>query len=116
MTASTPPASPLSPPDTRSATRLGRQATTGFREVAHPDRTRSLHYFLETSRYAFADRNAYLGDPDYVDVPLRCLLSDAFGILTAIAAIGALTFLSGVVAAWVMYETLPARRGAPSGQ
>ena len=42
------------------------------------DRTRSLHYFLEASRYTFADRNKYLGDPDYVDVPLRCLLSDRF--------------------------------------
>jgi gamma-glutamyltranspeptidase / glutathione hydrolase len=41
-------------------------------------RTRSLHYFLEASRYAFADRNKYLGDPDYVNVPLSCLLSDAF--------------------------------------
>jgi gamma-glutamyltranspeptidase/glutathione hydrolase len=42
------------------------------------DRTRSLHFFLEASRYAFADRNAYLADPDYFDVPLGCLLSDAF--------------------------------------
>jgi gamma-glutamyltranspeptidase / glutathione hydrolase len=42
------------------------------------DRTRSLHFFLEASRYAFADRNKYLGDPDYVRVPLRCLLSDSF--------------------------------------
>jgi gamma-glutamyltranspeptidase / glutathione hydrolase len=42
------------------------------------DRTRSLHYFLEASRYAFADRGAYLADPDYYDVPLRCLLSDRF--------------------------------------
>ena len=42
------------------------------------DRTRSLHYFLEASRYAFADRNAYLADPDFYDVPLRCLLSDSF--------------------------------------
>jgi gamma-glutamyltranspeptidase / glutathione hydrolase len=42
------------------------------------DRTRSLHYFLEASRYSFADRNAYLADPDYYDVPLRCLLSDSF--------------------------------------
>jgi gamma-glutamyltranspeptidase / glutathione hydrolase len=41
-------------------------------------RTQALHLFLEASRYAFADRNAYLGDPDYVDVPLRGLLSDAF--------------------------------------
>jgi gamma-glutamyltranspeptidase/glutathione hydrolase len=42
------------------------------------DRTRSLHYFLEASRYSFADRGAYLADPDYYDVPLRCLLSDRF--------------------------------------
>ena len=42
------------------------------------DRTRSLHYFLEASRYAFADRGAYLADPDFFDVPLRCLLSDRF--------------------------------------
>ena len=41
-------------------------------------RTQALHLFLEASRYAFADRNAYLGDPEYVDVPLRGLLSDAF--------------------------------------
>jgi gamma-glutamyltranspeptidase / glutathione hydrolase len=42
------------------------------------DRTRSLHYYLEASRYAFADRNTYLADADYYDVPLRCLLSDSF--------------------------------------
>src|SRR5688500_1075472 len=42
------------------------------------DRTQALHRFLEASRYAFADRNKYLGDPDFVNVPLDCLLSDAF--------------------------------------
>ena len=38
----------------------------------------ALHYYLEASRYAFADRGAYLGDPDYVYVPLKGLLSDDF--------------------------------------
>jgi gamma-glutamyltranspeptidase/glutathione hydrolase len=47
-------------------------------DLSPRDRTTSLHYFLEASRYAFADRNKYLGDPDFVDVPLRCLLSDRF--------------------------------------
>jgi gamma-glutamyltranspeptidase / glutathione hydrolase len=42
------------------------------------DRTQSLHYFLEASRLAFADRGAYLADPAYYDVPLDCLLSDSF--------------------------------------
>jgi MFS family permease len=38
------------------------------------------------------------------------LLADALGIPFAMAAIAALTFLSGVIVAVVMYETLPARR------
>ena len=40
--------------------------------------TQALHCFLEASRYAFADRGAYLGDPAYVDVPLTGLLSEDF--------------------------------------
>jgi gamma-glutamyltranspeptidase / glutathione hydrolase len=42
------------------------------------DRTRALHLFLEASRFAFADRNAYVADPDFFDVPLAGLLSDGF--------------------------------------
>ena len=38
-------------------------------------RVDALHYYLEASRYSFADRNAYLADPDYFDVPLTGLLS-----------------------------------------
>ncbi|GAA5044479.1 gamma-glutamyltransferase [Thermocatellispora tengchongensis] len=37
-----------------------------------------LHEYLEASRLAFADRGKYVGDPRYVDVPLRELLSDGF--------------------------------------
>ena len=33
---------------------------------------------LEASRFTFADRNAYLADPDFFDVPLEGLLSDSF--------------------------------------
>jgi MFS family permease len=43
---------------------------------------------------------------------LAGLLADAFNIPIAIAVIGGLTFLSGVIVAGVMYETLPARRTA----
>ncbi len=41
-------------------------------------REQALHYYLEASRYAFADRNAYVADPDFFDVPLRGLLSKSF--------------------------------------
>jgi gamma-glutamyltranspeptidase/glutathione hydrolase len=34
--------------------------------------------YLQSTRLAFADRNAYLGDPGYVDVPLDGLLSQEF--------------------------------------
>jgi gamma-glutamyltranspeptidase/glutathione hydrolase len=37
-----------------------------------------LHLFLEASRFAFADRNAFVADPDFFDVPLEGLLSDGF--------------------------------------
>src|SRR5919199_106288 len=41
-------------------------------------REAALHYYLESSRFSFADRSAYVADPDYFDVPLRGLLSDDF--------------------------------------
>src|SRR5918992_114075 len=49
----------------------------GYRNLA-ADRVRALHLMLESSRFAFADRNAYLADPDFFDVPLEGLLSDSF--------------------------------------
>jgi gamma-glutamyltranspeptidase/glutathione hydrolase len=36
------------------------------------------HLYLEASRMAFADRNAYLGDPEYVDAPVDGMLSKQF--------------------------------------
>jgi gamma-glutamyltranspeptidase/glutathione hydrolase len=47
-------------------------------ELDSAGRTQALHLFLEASRFSFADRGAYLADPDYFDVPLRGLLSDEF--------------------------------------
>jgi gamma-glutamyltranspeptidase / glutathione hydrolase len=38
----------------------------------------ALHHYLEATALAFADRGKYVGDPAYVDVPLKDLLSDRF--------------------------------------
>jgi MFS family permease len=47
---------------------------------------------------------------------LAGVLADTLGIPAAIAVIGGLTFLSGLIVAGVMYETLPTRRAAaPTG-
>jgi gamma-glutamyltranspeptidase/glutathione hydrolase len=45
----------------------------------------ALHDYLEASALAFADRNAYVGDPAYVQVPLAELLSDEFAAERACA-------------------------------
>jgi gamma-glutamyltranspeptidase/glutathione hydrolase len=47
-------------------------------DLATMERERALHFYLEASAFSFADRNAYLGDSAFVDVPLRGLLSDSF--------------------------------------
>jgi gamma-glutamyltranspeptidase/glutathione hydrolase len=47
-------------------------------DLSSMTREGALHYYLEASRYSFADRNAYLADPDYVHVPLTGLLSKEY--------------------------------------
>ncbi|MFI2371600.1 gamma-glutamyltransferase [Streptomyces sp. NPDC018833] len=42
------------------------------------DRTQALHHYLEASRIAFADRNRWVGDPAFSDVPTDELLSKEF--------------------------------------
>jgi gamma-glutamyltranspeptidase/glutathione hydrolase len=38
----------------------------------------SVHLIVESFRRAFADRNFYLGDPDFVDMPIARLISDEY--------------------------------------
>lgn len=38
----------------------------------------AMHYQIEAMRHAYADRNAYLGDPDYVKNPIAHLLDKAY--------------------------------------
>jgi gamma-glutamyltranspeptidase / glutathione hydrolase len=49
----------------------------GF-DLAGAPRELALHRMLEASKLSFADRNVYLGDPAFFDVPLTGLLSDGY--------------------------------------
>ena len=39
-----------------------------------PDSVEAVHYFAEAGRLAFADRERYVADPDYITVPVDALL------------------------------------------
>ncbi|MEM1239049.1 MAG: gamma-glutamyltransferase [Cyanobacteria bacterium P01_H01_bin.26] len=42
------------------------------------ERDEALHRMIEAQRLAFCDRNAYLGDPEYVDVPVAGMLDPGY--------------------------------------
>ncbi len=44
-------------------------------QLAQMDQVRRVHYIVEAMRRAFRDHNDYLGDPDFVKMPLDMLLS-----------------------------------------
>ncbi|MCU6455587.1 gamma-glutamyltransferase [Sphingomonas sp. A2-49] len=71
------------------------------------------HLFAESSRLAYADRNLYVGDPDYVGVPVKGLLDPAY-----LAARSAL-IATGTTLARVQAGTppgAPLRTPAPAGE
>jgi len=47
-------------------------------DATGPLDARFLHVVIEAQKLAFADREAWYGDPDFVDVPLGHLLSDGY--------------------------------------
>jgi len=46
--------------------------------AAPPQSARAVHFFAEAGRLAYADRARYLGDPDFVTVPVERLLAPAY--------------------------------------
>ena len=66
-----------------------------------------LHLFIEAARAAFADRYHYLGDTDYVDVPMRGLLSKEYarGLAGAIEPDRACPSSDSGAEPWVHYSS-----------
>jgi gamma-glutamyltranspeptidase/glutathione hydrolase len=56
---------------------LGILERTSFAR-APPESAAALHLFAEAGKLAYADRARYLGDPDFVPVPIKNLLSPAY--------------------------------------
>lgn len=67
------------PPSSSGGTTVGEALNImgDFRLDAR-DPAQALHYYLEASKLAYADRGRYLGDADKVDVPVDELLSRGF--------------------------------------
>jgi gamma-glutamyltranspeptidase / glutathione hydrolase len=68
-------------------------------EDARPGAAEFMHAVIEGAKLAFADREAYYGDPDFVDVPTQTLISSGYADARA-ALIGRnadLTFRPGVL-------------------
>ncbi len=55
-------------------------------DLSHMDRVRRIHYVTEAMRYAYHDRADYLGDPDFVQMPIALLMTPdyAAGLRTTI--------------------------------
>jgi gamma-glutamyltranspeptidase / glutathione hydrolase len=66
-------------PPSSSGTTVGEALNilAGYNLSAEPRATALFHY-LEASRLSYADRDAYVGDPRYVGVPVKALLSPAY--------------------------------------
>jgi gamma-glutamyltranspeptidase/glutathione hydrolase len=56
---------------------LGLLERTSFAR-APPESAAALHLFAEAGKLAYADRARYLGDPDFISVPTKSLLSSGY--------------------------------------
>lgn len=56
---------------------LGILSHTPIADLA-ADSLQAVHFFAEAGKLAFADRDAYVADPDFVDVPVQALLNPRY--------------------------------------
>ena len=70
----------MGPPSSGATTVLGILKSLERFDMASlgPENPQSWHLFAEATRLAFADRGAYLGDGDYVDVPVAGLIAEDY--------------------------------------
>jgi gamma-glutamyltranspeptidase/glutathione hydrolase len=68
----------MGPPTSGGTTIAEALNILGGFNPAGASREEILHRYLEASRHAFADRNAYLADPAFFDVPVEGLTSTSF--------------------------------------
>jgi gamma-glutamyltranspeptidase / glutathione hydrolase len=57
---------------------LNTLENTSLKDMGH-NSAQSIHHLAEAMKYAYADRSAHLGDPDYFKVPIRWLTSNGYG-------------------------------------
>jgi gamma-glutamyltranspeptidase/glutathione hydrolase len=55
-------------------------------DIESMDRTQRIHHIVEAMRLAYRDRAEYMGDPDFIDVPVDYLVSE-FHIKALVASI-----------------------------
>jgi len=68
----------MGPPSSGGTTVAEVLNILGGYDFSGKSRTYILQKYLEASRYAFADRNAYLADPAFFDVPVEGLSAPSF--------------------------------------
>ncbi len=99
----------MAPPSSGGSTEGEILNILGGYPLGSESRVKALFQYLEASRLAYADRNADVGDPDYVHVPLAGLLDPAFAA-TRRCLIGS-TALTSPVAAGSPFAPFPGCSG-----
>lgn len=65
-------------PSSGGLTLLSILKTLNHYDLGNEENTAAYHHYIEASKLAFADRNQYMADPDYVDTPGIALINDDY--------------------------------------